>query len=273
MQRATALSSAAWQVASISGPAIGGVIYAISPAAPYALMAVSWLAGAVLIGLIRLRESNRNNLEQEGSGSDPSWSSLFAGVSFVRRNPTILGAISLDMFAVLLGGATALLPIYAKDILHSGPWGLGILRATPAVGALLMTGVLTRYTIQSRVGTRLFYAVIVFGCATVLFGISSSFWLSILALAVMGAADTISVVIRISLVQLATPDEMRGRVGAVNYLFVNASNELGAFESGVTAALLGPVLSVVLGGIGTIVVALLWMRLFPTLRDLQRLEP
>jgi hypothetical protein len=197
---------------------------------------------------------------------------LFAGVSFVRRKPTILGAISLDMFAVLFSGASALLPIYAKDILHTGPWGLGILRATPAVGALLMTAVLTRYTIQERAGKRLFNAVILFGCATVVFAISRSFWLSLLALAVMGAADTISVVIRISLVQLATPDEMRGRVGAVNYLFVNASNQLGEFESGITAALFGPVLAAALGGIGTVIVALLWMRWFPSLRDLQKLE-
>jgi MFS family permease len=273
LQRATALSSAAWQVASIGGPAIGGVAYAISPAAPYALMAVSWLAGAILIWITQLHESAVRKLAESGSAADPSLSSLFAGVGFVRRNPTILGAISLDMFAVLLGGATALLPIYAKDILHTGPWGLGVLRATPAIGALLMTGVLTRYTIQDRVGKRLLYAVIVFGCATVVFAVSRSFWISLLALAIMGAADTVSVVIRISLVQLATPDEMRGRVGAVNYLFVNASNELGAFESGVTAAWFGPVMAVVLGGIGTVIVALLWMKLFPTLRDLQRLEP
>jgi predicted MFS family arabinose efflux permease len=174
--------------------------------------------------------------------------------------------------AVLLGGASALLPIYARDILHTGPWGLGILRATPAVGALLMTAFLARHTLQERVGRRLFEAVIIFGCATVVFAISRSFWVSLLALAIMGAADTVSVVIRIALVQLSTPDEMRGRVGAVNYLFVNASNELGQFESGVTAALFGPVIAAALGGVGTVVVALLWMRLFPVLRDLQRLE-
>ena len=272
LQRATALSSAAWQVANIGGPAIGGITYAFSPGAPYALMAGCWLAGALFVWLIRLNTvSGRKAVEANLRGS-PSLSSVFAGMTFVRSNPVILGAISLDMVAVLLGGASALLPIYARDILHTGPWGLGILRATPAVGALLMTGFLARHTIQDRIGRRLFEAVIIFGCATVVFAVSRSFWISLLALAIMGAADTVSVVIRISLVQLSTPDEMRGRVGAVNYLFVNASNELGQFESGITAALFGPVIAAALGGVGTVIVALLWMRLFPVLRNLQRLE-
>jgi MFS family permease len=272
LQRATALSSAAWQVANIGGPAIGGVTYALSPGAPYALMAGCWLAGALFVWVIRLPARAEWKVMEARSADAPSLSSVFAGVSFVRSNPAILGAISLDMVAVLLGGASALLPIYARDILYTGPWGLGILRATPAVGALLMTAFLARHTLQERVGRRLFEAVIIFGCATVVFAISRSFWVSLLALAIMGAADTVSVVIRISLVQLSTPDEMRGRVGAVNYLFVNASNELGQFESGVTAALFGPVIAAALGGVGTVVVALLWMRLFPVLRDLQRLE-
>jgi len=197
---------------------------------------------------------------------------LFAGVSFIRRNPAILGTISLDLFAVLLGGATALLPIYAHDILHTGSWGLGVLRGAPAVGALLMSAVLARHAISRRAGIRMFQAVIVFGLATVVFAFSRSIGLSILALGVMGAADTVSVVIRIALVQLATPDAMRGRVGAVNYLFVNASNQLGEFESGMTAALFGTMPAVLLGGLGTIAVALLWMRLFPTLRDVERLD-
>ena len=171
---------------------------------------------------------------------------LFAGVRFVRNNPAILGTISLDLFAVLLGGATALLPIYARDILDAGPLGLGMLRAAPAVGALLMTVVLARHTISRRVGLRMFQAVIVFGVATVVFALSHWMWLSLLALAVLGAADTVSVVIRFSLVQLSTPDEMRGRVGAVNFLFINASNQLGQFESGVTAALFGAVPAAVL---------------------------
>ncbi len=264
-QKGTALSTGAFQVASISGPAIGGLVYALSPAAPYAVMATCWLIGGLLSGLIRVTRPPAPK-EQASLGT------LFAGVSFVRHNPAILGTISLDLFAVLLGGATALLPIYARDILHTGPWGLGVLRGAPAVGALVMTAYLARHAITRRVGIRMFQAVIVFGLATVLFALSTVLWLSIAALLVMGAADTISVVIRFSLVQLQTPDAMRGRVGAVNYLFINASNELGQFESGVTAALFGAVPAAVLGGIGTILIALLWMRLFPSLRSVERLE-
>src|SRR6202040_3739272 len=202
----------------------------------------------------------------------PTLATLFAGVGFVRRNPLILGSISLDLFAVLLGGVTALMPIYARDILHTGPWGLGILRGAPAVGAMAMAAALARTTMTQRVGLRMFQAVIVFGAATVVFALSHWMWLSVLALAVLGAADTVSVVIRFSLVQLATPNEMRGRVGAVNFLFINASNQLGQFESGVTAALFGAMPAAVLGGVGTVAVALLWMKLFPTLRNVEKLE-
>ncbi|MHC2333670.1 MFS transporter [Bradyrhizobium sp. USDA 4454] len=265
LQRATAISSGAAQVATITGPALGGFAYALMPSAPYGIMMLFWLFGALLTsGIGRLQQAPVKN----GGSSDD----LFAGVSFVRSNPAILGTISLDLFAVLFGGVTALLPIYARDILQAGPLGLGILRAAPAVGALLMTMVLARHTINRRVGLRMFQAVIVFGVATVVFALSHWMWLSALALAVLGAADTISVVIRFSLVQLATPDEMRGRVGAVNFLFINASNQLGQFESGVTAALLGAVPSAVLGGVATVAVALLWMKLFPTLRDVEKLE-
>lgn len=265
LQRATAISSGAAQVATITGPALGGFAYALMPSAPYGIMMVFWLFGAVLTGGI-------GRLQQAPVKSGGSSDDLFAGVTFVRSNPAILGTISLDLFAVLFGGVTALLPIYARDILQTGPLGLGILRAAPAVGALLMTMVLARHTINHRVGMRMFQSVIVFGVATVVFALSHWMWLSALALAVLGAADTISVVIRFSLVQLATPDEMRGRVGAVNFLFINASNQLGQFESGVTAALLGAVPSAVLGGVATIAVALLWMKLFPTLRDVEKLE-
>ncbi len=202
----------------------------------------------------------------------PSLGTLFAGVRFVRSNPAVLGTISLDLFAVLLGGATALLPIYASDILHTGPWGLGLLRAGPSIGALAMTIYLARHPITRRVGIRMFQSVILFGIATIVFAVSRDVWLSVVSLIVMGAADMISVVIRLSLVQLATPDEMRGRVSAVNFLFINASNQLGEFESGVTAALFGTVPAVVIGGVGTIAVALLWMKLFPTLRDVEKLE-
>ncbi len=265
LQKGTALSTAAFQVAAISGPALGGLAYAVSPGAPYAVMAAFWLLAGLLNGAIRLdRPVNAK--------APPTLATLFAGVGFVRRNPAILGTISLDLFAVLLGGATALLPIYARDILHIGPWGLGVLRGAPAVGALLMTAVLAHYQINRRAGMRMFQAVIIFGLATLAFAVSHLLWLSILALAILGAADTVSMVIRISLVQLATPDAMRGRVGAVNFLFVNASYQLGEFESGVTAALFGAMPAVVLGGAGTIAVALLWMKLFPTLRNVERLE-
>jgi MFS family permease len=265
MQKSTTISTAAWQVAAISGPAVGGLAYAAAPAAPYAVMAVFWFVSGLLNGAIKL------------SGPVPvkeptTLASLFAGVGFIRRNPPILGTISLDLFAVLLGGATALLPIYARDILHTGPWGLGVLRGAPAVGALIMSAVLARHAISRSAGIRMFQAVIIFGLATIVFAVSRSIWLSLLALLIMGAADTVSVVIRIALVQLSTPDAMRGRVGAVNYLFVNASNQLGEFESGVTAALFGAMPAVVLGGVGTVAVALLWMKLFPTLRNVQQLE-
>jgi MFS family permease len=265
LQKGTALSSAGFQVAVISGPALGGLAYAVTPALPYALMAVFWVLAGMLNGAIRL---DRPVTVKE----PPTLSSLFAGVGFVRRNPAILGTISLDLFAVLLGGATALMPIYARDILHTGPWGLGVLRAAPAVGALLMTATLARHAINRRVGMRMFQAVIIFGLATVVFGLSRLIWLSLLALVIMGAADMVSVVIRVSLVQLGTPDDMRGRVGAVNYLFVNASNQLGQFESGITAALFGTMPAAVLGGVGTVAVALLWMKLFPSLRHVERLE-
>jgi MFS family permease len=265
LQRATAISSGAFQAAAISGPALGGLAYAIAPGAPYMLMATFSLLAGILSGVIRLQDAVMPK-------EPPTFDDLFAGVRFVRDNPAILGTISLDLFAVLLGGATALLPIYAHDILQTGPWGLGVLRAAPAAGALLMTAALARYAIKRRVGIRMFQAVIVFGLATVVFALSHLIWLSVLALALMGAADMVSVVIRTSLVQLATPDAMRGRVGAVNFLFINASNQLGQFESGLTAALLGAMPAAIVGGVGTVAVALLWMKLFPALRNVERLE-
>jgi MFS family permease len=265
LQRATALSSGAVQVATITGPALGGLAYALSPAAPYGIMLLFWLVAMICTGVIQ-------QMQQAPAKDSASAGDLFAGVRFVRSNAAILGTISLDLFAVLFGGVIALLPIYARDILDAGPFGLGILRAAPAVGALLTTMVLARHTINRRVGIRMFQAVIMFGAATVVFALSHWIWLSLLALAVLGAADTVSVVIRFSLVQLRTPDEMRGRVGAVNFLFINASNQLGQFESGVTAALFGTVPAAVLGGVATIAVALLWMKLFPTLRHVERLE-
>ncbi len=269
LQRATALSSGAAQLATIAGPALGGLAYAVSPGLPYAIMVLFWLLAALFIGAIQLVQPDEPEVAEKG---DATPGDLFAGVHFIRQSPPILGTISLDLFAVLFGGVTALLPIYARDILMAGPLGLGILRAAPAVGALLMTSYLARHTIRRHVGLRMFQAVIVFGVATVVFALSHWMWLSVLALAVLGAADNVSVVIRFSLVQLATPNEMRGRVGAVNFLFINASNNLGQFESGVTAALFGTVPAAVFGGVATVAVALLWMKLFPTLRDVDRLE-
>jgi MFS family permease len=266
LQKGASITSGAQQIATICAPALGGLAYAVAPALPYTLMAALLLVAGILSGAIRLE---RQIIVKE----PPTLAALFAGVRFVRHNPSILGTISLDLFAVLLGGATALLPIYASDILHTGPWGLGILRGAPAVGALLMTALLAKHAITRRAGLRMFQAVIVFGLATMVFAVSRNMGLSLLALGVMGAADTVSVIIRLALVQLGTPDEMRGRVGAVNFLFINASNQLGGFESGVTAALFGTVPAVLLGGIGTVVVALLWMKLFPALRNVERLEP
>jgi MFS family permease len=265
LQRATALSSGAAQVATITGPALGGLAYAVSPGLPYGIMLLFWLLGMLFIGAIQVAQAAP---PKDSASADDH----YAGVRFIRSNPAILGTISLDLFAVLFGGVVALLPIYARDILQAGPFGLGVLRAAPAVGALLMTAMLARHSINRRVGLRMFQAVIVFGAATVVFALSHWMWLSVLALALLGAADTVSVVIRFSLVQLKTPDEMRGRVGAVNFLFINASNQLGQFESGVTAALFGAMPAAVLGGVATIAIALLWMKLFPTLRDVERLE-
>lgn len=265
LQRGAAIVGGTWQSAAIGGPAVGGILYALAPGVPYAALGALMLAAFVLNGSIPIARVER-------SGEPASWKTLFAGVGFVRSQPSILGTISLDLFAVLLGGATALLPIYARDILHTGPWGLGLLRGALAVGALAMTVFLAQRPIAGQAGLRMFAGVIVFGAATIVFALSHAFWLSLAALFVMGAGDTVSVVVRTSLVQLLTPDAMRGRVSAVNGLFINASSQLGEFESGVTAALLGAVPAAALGGLGTIVVALVWMRLFPALRDVNRLE-
>lgn len=283
VQRATALSSGSAQLATITGPALGGIAYAVSPGLPYAMMVVFWLIAAICAGAIQLtlQAASKEAATPEGSATPKKSATLkgsatagdlFAGVTFIRNHPAILGTLSLDLFAVLFGGVVALLPIYARDILQTGPWGLGVLRAAPALGALLTTVVLARQPIARRVGMRMFQAVIIYGVATVVFSLSHWLWLSVVALAVLGAADTVSVVIRFSLVQLATPDAMRGRVGAVNFLFINASNNLGQFESGVTAALLGTMPAAVLGGVATVAIALLWMKLFPTLRDVEKLE-
>jgi len=257
LQRAIALSATGIQIAVIGGPALGGALYIQGVSAVYASAAALLLGSCLLTLLVHYRHQP----VQETA----TWRSVLAGVGFVWQRKVLLGAISLDLFAVLLGGATALLPIYARDILHTGPEGLGLLRAAPAVGALLMSLVLMRWPLRRRVGRRLLAAVAVFGLATVVFGLSTNFVLSWLALAVTGAADNISVVTRLTLVQLETPDAMRGRVAAINSLFIGASNQLGEFESGATAEWLGPVGSVVLGGLGTVLIAALWFRRFPAL--------
>lgn len=263
LQPAIALSSSGMQVAIICGPALGGLLYVMGAPTVYASsLALSLIAGTLTL-FVRYRH--------QPSSLSANWDTLLAGVAFVWQRKLLLGATSLDLFAVLLGGASALLPIYARDILHTGPVGLGLLRSAPAVGALAMSLLLMRWPLRRRIGQRLLGAVAVFGLATVVFGLSTHFGLSLLALVLTGAADNISVVTRLTLVQLETPDEMRGRVSAVNSMFIGASNQLGEFESGATAAWFGPVLSVVTGGIGTVLVAAAWMRLFPALARRDRM--
>ena len=254
------------QTAQIVGPALGGFLYALSPAAAYVMAGALFGLAGVSAMLIRGRRTARLR--------EPiTLESLFSGIAFIRSRRLLLGTMTLDLFAVLLGGATALLPIYARDILYTGPFGLGLLRSAPAVGALATSVFLAHYPLERRIGRNLFRAVIAFGAATVVFGLSTSFVLSLAALSMLGAADVMSVVIRVSLVQIRTPDAMRGRVSATHSLFTGTSNELGAFESGLVAALVGTVPAVLVGGIGTIAVALLWMVLFPELRRLRTFEP
>ncbi|MGO4564040.1 MFS transporter [Rhizobium sp. 2YAF20] len=265
LQKAVATSTSMMQTALIIGPSLGGLLYGLSPIAPFIMAAVLFTVASINVASIRI--------ERRQAAREPvTLSSVFAGVSFIKGKPLMLGTISLDLFAVLLGGATALLPMFARDILHAGPWGLGLLRAAPAVGALSMSIVLARSPLQADVGKKMLTAVFIFGVATVVFALSSNIALSILALLVVGAADTVSVVVRSSLVQLLTPDAMRGRVNAVNSLFIGTSNQLGEFESGMLAGVLGPVATGIVGGVGTIVVVLLWMRLFPELTKVKTLQ-
>ena len=264
LPKSVAVSSSAMQTANIVGPSLGGLLYALGAPAPLGLAAVFSAIACVTILAIAMpvRVPVREPV---------TLASVFSGVSFIARRPVILGAISLDLFAVLLGGVTALLPIFAHDILQTGSLGLGLLRSAPAVGAVAMSFLVTR-NIGENVGRKMFWAVLAFGAAIVVFSLSQSFALSLVALAITGAADNISVVIRQSLVLLGTPDEMRGRVNAVNSLFIGTSNQLGEFESGMVAGLFGAVPAGVIGGVGTILIALLWMRLFPGLRRADRLE-
>ena len=263
LQNAVAFSSTGMHTAIIVGPAIGGFLYFLGPDVVYLICTALILCSVILTFFIRYQHkkvTTKINIKE-----------LFAGINFIWRNKTLLGAISLDLFAVLLGGATALLPIYAKDILNVGPEGLGILRAAPALGALICALFIAQWPMKTKVGKKLFFAVGVFGISMLVFGISTSFILSLVALVLAGAADSFSVVIRMTLIQLETPDTMRGRVSSVNAIFIGASNELGEFESGATAELFGPVGSIVLGSIGTILVVLVWAKIFPNLLNREKL--
>ncbi len=267
LPRAIAMNSSVFTVAVIAGPAMGGFLYAFGPHVTYSVCLAGFLAASALMAFVGGRHRAKD------MNPDMSrFERVAEGVRFVRQRPIILGAISLDLFAVLLGGATALLPVFARDILHTGPWGLGLLRSAPAVGAALVALMLTGRPLTRNIGVKMFAAVAVFGLATIVFGLSQNFYLSFGALFVLGASDMISVFVRQSLVSFATPDEMRGRVGAVNMLFIGASNELGEFESGITAALFGTIPAVIIGGLGTLAVVGIWMKLFPPLRNVDSLS-
>jgi MFS family permease len=266
LARATAAASSATQVAVIAGPAIGGLVYAVSPVLVYGLCCTLYFSAALLVWLIRI--------ERKPSPREPlSLAALFAGFGFIRHNRIVLGAISLDLFAVLLGGATALLPVFARDVLGAGPWGLGLLRAAPGVGALVAAAIMTHRPPRHHAGRVMFGAVALFGITIVLFSLSRSFVLSMIALCALGAADMVSVVIRMTIVQLETPDDMRGRVSAVNSLFVTASNQLGEFRAGLMAAWLGAIPAVMIGGVAAVLVAAIGSRAFAQLYRVDTLDP
>jgi MFS family permease len=258
LPRSIAWSGATRKAAVVAGPGLGGVIYLAGPSAVYVTSAVCFVVAGVLITSVRVPYTFR-------AREPVTLVTMFGGIAYIRRNPVVLGAISLDLFATLLGGTTALLPIYARDILETGPWGLGLLRACPAIGAIVVSAAMVRAPVSHSVGRTMYACVAIFGVATIVFGLSRSLALSMAALIVLGGADMISVVIRSSLIQLETPDEMRGRVIAVNSLFTSTSNQLGQFESGVAAAIFGTVPAVVIGGLGTLLVAAVWIRWFPAL--------
>lgn len=264
--RAVAAWTSANQMAVICGPALGGVIYVLSPVVVGVICLAFFVCSITLINFVRSQSPAPPR-------EPPTFAAVFAGFEYIRSRRRLLGVITLDLFVVILGGATALLPIYARDILAVGPIGLGLLRSAPAAGALITSIVLARYPVERHIGRKMFAVVGVFGLATIVFGLSTSFLLSLIALAALGASDAVSIVIRFSLVQIETPDEKRGRVSAINYLFVGSSNTLGEFESGLVAAWLGAVPSVVIGGFGSLLVAGVWMMLFPDLRRIDRFEP
>jgi MFS family permease len=262
---AVALSSASWQIGGIVGPVAGGLLYGVSGEAAYG-SALALFAAAIVAVAMMPRPARKTLIEPA------SWWAVVAGFRYVWREKVVLGAISLDLFAVLLGGAVALLPVYARDILDVGPWGLGLLRSASGIGAVVTAAWLTARPVRDNAGLIMFVGVGIFGVATLVFGVSTAVWLSVAALAVAGAADMLSVYIRETLIQLWTPDAVRGRVTAVNMVFVGASNELGEFRAGAAAALIGVVPAVVVGGLGTVAVAALWAWWFPQLRRVRHLD-
>lgn len=264
LPQAIAWNATAYRTATICGPAVGGFLYEFGPNMNYLVCLCLYVFTVIVMWNLRIRPR-----EGESAGST-AFERIAEGISYIRRRPIIFGAISLDLFAMFLGGATALLPIYARDILEVGPIGLGFLRTAPSAGAALVAVVLARHQLQRHAGLWMFACVALFGVATVVFGLSESFFLSLLALIVVGGADMVSVYLRSAMIQLATPDHMRGRVGSLNSLFVGASNELGEFRAGMTAGFFGTVPAVVLGGVGAVIVVGLWMRLFPALRQVDR---
>ena len=262
---ALAMRSVAFQISGIAGPALGGFLFFVRPDLVYEVSAA--LSFAALVCILGMRAGR-----EPASDEAPGLKSVFDGIRLIRRTPVMLGAISLDLFAVLLGGAVALLPVFASDVLHVGKIGLGLLRSAPAVGALVASVILVRRPIGRLAGRKMLGVVATFGVCMVVFGLSRSMWLSLLALTVSGGVDLVSVVLRSTILPMVTPDELRGRVNAVEMVFISASNELGAFESGVAAALIGAVPAVVLGGVATIVIAAAWTRLFPSLASVDRLD-
>jgi MFS family permease len=262
---AVSWSASVFQAATISGPMIGGLLYGFTgPVVVYTSAAVSYATALLLVSLLRTRApARRRAVESLGAVLD--------GLKFIWRNKLILGAISLDLFAVLLGGAVALLPVYAREILSVGPTGLGVLRAAPGIGAIVMSIVFAHLPLRRRVGAAMLWCVFGFGVFTIVFGLSRNVALSVAALLLVGACDTVSVIVRHTMIQLGTPDEMRGRVSAVNMVFIGASNEVGQFESGITAQWFGTVPAVILGGVGTIAIVAMWARLFPALRQVDEL--
>jgi len=266
LARGTAVASGVAKFAVIGGPALGGFIYVAGAEVVYGVSAAFLLAGTVFVGMIHRPEA-------QVTREPTSIGSILAGFTFLWRHKVALGAISLDLFAVLLGSVTALMPMFAKDVLDTGPWGLGLLRSSPAIGALVVAIWLARNPLNGHVGRKMFIAVAIYGATMLVFGYSTTFWLSMLALVIGGGADMVSVVIRMTLVQVETPDDMRGRVSAVNSTFIGASNELGDFRAGAMADWLGAVGSVLVGGIGTLLVAALWVKLFPALASRDQLMP